>query len=297
VSKAAQLYRETADLLGSGAEARWMLDAAMPHLGIAGQEVPDDVAQELRRMVARRRAGEPLQYVLGTWAFRTLELRVDRRVLIPRPETEQVVSCALEELRSAALRPGPTRTRTRTLHAVDLGTGSGAIALSLAAEAGLDGSPPLEVWATDDSADALAVAGDNLSLLACTDPQSAGRVRLAQGSWFDALHPGLAGNLDLVVSNPPYVSAAEWQVLDPVVRDHEPREALVAGDTGREALETIVSLAPHWLAPHGSLVVELAPHQAEAVAGLAASCGFAGVEVRSDLAGRPRALVARRSRE
>jgi release factor glutamine methyltransferase len=255
------------------------------------RQVPDHVVFEVEQMVERRRAGEPLQYVLGTWAFRSLEVSVDGRVLIPRPETEQVVGYALEELRVvvAADEPG------RHVVALDLGTGSGVIALSLAVEAEVAASSSFEVWATDYYADALDVARANLGLLACLDPFAAAQVRLREGSWFDALPPALAGQVQLLVSNPPYVSVSEWENLEPVVHDYEPRRALVAGETGLEVLELLVSGAPAWLAPGGVLVLELAPDQAGAVVSKAKAAGFEQVEVRPDLAGRPRALVARRS--
>jgi release factor glutamine methyltransferase len=221
-------------------------------------------------MVRRRAAGEPLQYVVGEWGFRTLDLFVDRRVLIPRPETESVVQSAIDAARGLG---------RRRITAVDLGTGSGAIALSLAVELGA------EVWATDASADALAVARANVAGCGVTT------VRLCEGDWYGALPSELRGRVDLIVSNPPYVAAADE--LPDVVRDWEPAGALVAGPTGLEDIEPIVHAAPAWLARPGVLVVELAPHQAEAVAQLARDAGFDDVDVRLDLAGRLRALVAR----
>ena len=224
-------------------------------------------------MVARRATGEPLQYVVGSWGFRSLDLFVDRRVLIPRPETEIVVEVAIREARRL------TEAGSTTLVAVDLGTGSGAIALSLTVELGA------EVWATDTSHDALAVARANVAGAGAT------RVRLVEGDWFDALPPPLAGLVDLVVSNPPYVAADEE--LPAVVRDWEPTDALVAGPTGLEDLTAIIEAAPRWLRRPGTLVCEIAPHQADAVVALAREAGFAEAEVRPDLNGRPRALVAR----
>ena len=225
------------------------------------------------RMLARREQGEPLQYVLGGWGFRTLDLFVDRRVLIPRPETEQVVEAALGALR----RIGGTGPVT----VADLGTGSGAIALSVAVE-----HVHATVWATDASPDALAVARANIA----GTGRPGGRVRVAEGSWFEALPVELRGTLDLVVSNPPYVAAGDD--LPPEVRDWEPDAALVAGDRGTEHLEHIVSEAPAWLRPGGALVVELAPHQAATVAELARAVGFASAEVGQDLSGRDRMVVA-----
>lgn len=240
--------------------------------------VPARAVAFLDSMVERRRKGEPLQYVLGIWGFRQLDLVVDRRVLIPRPETETVVEVALEELGRLGLAGRPPVL-------VDLGTGSGAIALSLAAE--VDGAV---VWATDASADALALARANLAGLGSG---LAPRVRLAEGRWFDALPASLAGRVDVVVSNPPYV--AEDEPLPAEVADWEPYRALVSGPTGLEAIAEVVAAAPRWLARPGALVVEVAPHQAGAAAALARDAGFSPVDVRPDLAGRARALVGRRA--
>jgi len=236
--------------------------------------VPARTVEFVERMVERRRAGEPLQYVLGVWGFRRLELIVDRRVLIPRPETEVVVEVALRELDRLAA-PSPV--------AVDLGTGSGAIALSVALEA-----PSARVWATDLSDDALAVARANLAGMG---GRVAPRVRLVAGDWFDALPGELRGQVDLIVSNPPYVGAAED--LPAEVADWEPATALVAGPTGLEAVAGILAQAQEWLRRPGAVVIELAPHQAADAAELARRAGFADVEVHPDLAGRLRALVGR----
>jgi release factor glutamine methyltransferase len=261
-----------AEQLGSRREARWIVD----HAG----------TERAQGLADRRMAGEPLQYVLGRWPFRTLDLQVDRRVLIPRPETEHVVGVALAAL------DHDSRV------AVDLGTGSGAIALSLAAE-GARRAPGIEIWATDASSDALEVARQNLAILGRTDPGAAGRVRTVLGSWFDALPADRRGRVDLVVSNPPYVGESEYPDLDPTVRLWEPRGALVAGRgsggvEGMAAIEAVVSGAAGWLAPRGVMVVEIAPTLAAPSVDAARSAGFAGVAVQPDLAGRLRVLVARR---
>jgi release factor glutamine methyltransferase len=239
-------------------------------------------------MVERRVAGEPLQYVLGAWSFRGLDLLVDKRVLIPRPETEMVVEVALEE----ATRLGLRRARRRRLtlvepkHSdivVDLGTGSGAIALALEAEL-----PDVEVWATDASDDALAVARANVAGCA------AARVRVAPaGSWFEALPDELAGAVRLIVSNPPYVAEHEVASLPDEVASYEPRSALVAGQRGTEALDAVLSGAPRWLTPGGTVVLEIAPQQATAMTERVLALGYEEAFVKSDLAGRPRVLVAR----
>jgi release factor glutamine methyltransferase len=291
-----QLLEGMSQSLRSASEARWILShCAGVDVGalVARGDValaPRVVAQT-RDLVDRRLAGEPLQYLLGTWAFRTLELRVDRRALIPRPETEQVVSAALDELGAQAART----SGAAGVVAADLGTGSGAIALSLAAEYPVSGVG-LEVWATDLSSDALVLLDENLAELATRTPHASGRVHVRRGSWFDALPSRLAGALHLVVSNPPYVSEAEFQALDPTIRDYEPWAALVPGPSGLEAIESLLVEAPGWLVPRGSLVVELAPAQAPTVLHRAAELGYAQAEIRDDLTGRPRMLVARSRR-
>jgi release factor glutamine methyltransferase len=225
------------------------------------------------RMLERRLTGEPLQYVLGRWGFRTLDLMVDRRVLIPRPETETVVEHALDRLDQLG-RPAAT--------VVDLGTGSGAIALSIAAE-----RPEVQVWAVDRSPDAIAVARANLVGIG----RAGTRVRILEGSWFDPLPPDLRGGVDLLVSNPPYVAPDD--PLPAQVADWEPVDALIPGPTGLEAVELICAEAPGWLAVGGWLVVEIGETQADAVRLLAHRAGLVDIEIGPDLAGRPRALIAR----
>ncbi len=229
----------------------------------------------LDEMVARRCAGEPLQYVLGHWAFRSLDLMVDRRVLIPRPETEQVVEVALAELDRLGGSERPTTV-------VDLGTGSGAVALSVAVE-----RVRASVWATDASADALDVARANLAGIG----RAGARVRIEQGSWFDALPDVLHGSVDLLVSNPPYV--ATTAELPAEVVEWEPTGALFSGPDGTDDLRTILTGALDWLTGDGVVVCELSPEHADAVAGLASE-HFAETEILADLTGRSRMLVARR---
>ncbi|MFL6204785.1 MAG: peptide chain release factor N(5)-glutamine methyltransferase [Acidimicrobiales bacterium] len=257
-------------------ELRWIVERASgrtPSEQVAALDEPV-TEREVRfvdHMVQRRAAGEPLQYVLGRWGFRSLDLMVDARVLIPRPETEVVAGLAIEALPDEGVL-------------VDLGTGSGAIALAATAERW----PRVEVWATDVSADSLAVARANLAGLG----RRATAVRLLEGDWYAALPDDLRGRVDVIASNPPYVAAGE--PLPPEVADWEPHAALVAGPTGLEAIAVIVAGAPDWLAPTGTLVVEIGETQRDAVAALAERAGFTDVRVHPDLAGRDRALVARR---
>lgn len=275
-----ELLRQAEGRLASPTDARRIVERASgyegaEHLLHLDAAVPARGAAHFERMVDRRAAGEPLQYVLGSWGFRTLDLFVDDRVLIPRPETETVVEVVLAEL--GILSP-------RSPVVVDLGTGSGAIALSVAREV-----PGVEVWGVDRSADALAVARANLAGLG----RAGAAVRLAEGSWFAALPPALRGIVDVVVSNPPYVAESEIADLPPEVARWEPMSALVAGPTGLEQVEAIVAEAPRWLGRPGVVVVEIAPRQRETAAALALEAGFTSVDVRPDLCGRARVLVGR----
>jgi release factor glutamine methyltransferase len=277
-----QLWVEASRTLGDEREARWLCQEASGLEGVEWLSALDVPATQrtvahLDAMVERRRGGEPLAYVLGHWAFRTLELMVDNRVLIPRPETELVAERALAESR-ARLDPH------RAITVVDLGTGSGAIALSLAAELPRGRA---EVWATDASAEALDVASANL---ACLPFGVAPHVRVAQGDWFGALPQQMRGECDVVVSNPPYV-AIDDPDLDESVLQWEPANALFAGTEGLDALGRVVEESRVWLRPTGALVLEIGARQAPAVTALARAAGFSGVDVVSDLAGRDRIVV------
>jgi release factor glutamine methyltransferase len=269
-----QLHRRTRARVGDPT-ARWLCEEAS---GGSLDDVLDESATKamvarLEAMIARHVDGEPLAYVLGHWSFRRLDLAVDRRVLIPRPETELVAATAIE---IAAALPRP-------LTIADLGTGSGAIGLALADELPLDG---VTVWLTEASAAALDVARANLAGIG----RRGRNVRIAAGSWFDALPRGTL--LDLAVSNPPYIADDSPDVED-AVRDWEPHEALFAGADGLDAIRTIVADAPRWLRGGGRLVLELGADQGSAVAGLLAASGYEAIEIRPDLAGRDRVAVAR----
>ena len=284
-----ELVSELAAMVGAAHEARFIVDEVLgtgseATAGLA--TVPGSAVAAARALAVRRRAGEPLQYLLGHWAFRTLDLIVDKRVLIPRPETEQVVAEALTEV---------PRLGTPNPIIVDVGTGSGAIALSLATE--LAGShPDGNVWAIDTSADALAVAAANLQRVRAVHPDML-PVEIVQGCWLQPLPPSLRGMVDLIVSNPPYVAEAEWADLPPEVQC-EPRGALVApdgsdGTPGLAGVEAVLTEALSWLAPRGAVIIELAPHQAEAAQRLARAAGYGEVRVAPDLARRLRTLIGR----
>jgi release factor glutamine methyltransferase len=279
-----RLWIETTALLGDPVHARWLVEEVS---GLEDEEWATDLdaratalaMARLDGLVARRLAGEPLQYVLGHWAFRHLDLLVDRRVLIPRPETELVAEVAIEHAKE---RLGAHRPLT----IVDLGTGSGAVALSVVSELPPDA---VEMWAVDSARDALDVARANLAGLSSRHGRN---VRMVEGSWFTALPATLRERVDVVVANPPYV--ADHEELPSEVEAWEPATALRAGPTGLECYEQIVPDAARWLAPGGILVCELGARQGPPVAALARTAGFDAIEVLPDLAGRDRVLVARR---
>lgn len=285
-----QIEASIAGRLGSKREARWIVEEVLGAFGSGPDPVVETEHVRIDALARRRGDGEPLQYVLGHWPFRTLDLVLDPRVLIARAETEQLVDVALHELASlGADESGHTVV-------VDLGTGSGAIGLAIAAEA-IGTAGGLSVWCCDASRAALTVTAENLAGLGRLDAAAAAAVTLALGDWWHALPASLAGRVQLVASNPPYVSEGEWADLDASVRCFEPKEALVAGDgrdgtPGLAALEAVLDGAPRWLARPGVAVVELAPHQAGAAQELARASGAAAMRVERDLAGRDRMLVA-----
>ncbi len=228
--------------------------------------------------LARRVAGEPVQYITGRAAFRSLDLAVDGRVLIPRPETEELVEHVLAVLRERADAWRPPRV-------LDLGTGSGCIALAIASE-----WREARVTATDASAGALEVARANAEALGLT-----GRVTFALGDWFDAL--GSDERYEVIVSNPPYISPEEAEALPADVREWEPHTALFATDDGLSDLRQLVEEAPRHLVAGGLLALELAEMRAaEVAAWFEGAHDWAAAELRDDLAGRPRMLFARREK-
>jgi release factor glutamine methyltransferase len=275
-----ELWLETAEVHGRP-QARWLCEEAS---GAFGDEF-DDVLQQpateravahLDAMLARLRGGEPLQYVLGHWSFRRLDLLVDRRVLIPRPETELVAGVAIELARGM----------DRPVRCADLGTGSGAIGLSLLHELPRGSA---EVWLTDVSSDALDVARANAVGLGVP----AAGARFGHGPWFDALPHHSRGTFGVIVSNPPYV-AVDDPVLEASVRDWEPSTALFSGGDGLDDVRHVVAGAPVWLRPDGWLVLEIGSRQGDAVGSLLTGAGFVDVEVRPDLAGHDRMVLGRR---
>jgi release factor glutamine methyltransferase len=250
-------------------DAEWILAHALgvsrTRLYADGDEAPAERERAFRELVARRATREPLAYVLGEWGFRRLTLRVDPRVLIPRPETEVLVGRCLELIADLA--------EPRVL---DIGTGSGAIALAIA-----DEHPGARVTGTDSSADTLAVASENAALTGLD-------VELVEGELF----AGLDGPFDLVVSNPPYVDPGDVATLPPEVGEHEPRAALI--ESG--ATQAIAGEARSRLVPGGSLAFEVADGKANAVADLLRALDYEQVTIGEDLAGRERVVDGRAPR-
>lgn len=239
-----------------------VLGAGRARLRSHPEEIPGaDAAARFLALIERRAAGEPVAYIIGRKGFWTLELSVNSAVLVPRPETELLVERAL------TLHPGSEA------EVADLGTGSGAIALSLASA-----RPRWRIVATDVSAEALAVARANAGSLGLA------HVEFVQGDWLACLRGRV---FHLLVSNPPYVAAADPALRQPELM-REPRLALVAAEDGLAALRAIVRDAPDHLRPGGWLLLEHGATQAAAVAGALVARGFAQVRSHRDLAGRER---------
>jgi release factor glutamine methyltransferase len=276
------LLAQTTEQLGDANEARWLCEHASgldgaEFVAAGGEFATVSMVNSLESMVRRRLAGEPLQYVMRRWAFRHLDVLVDERVLIPRPETEVLVDIALDLVRGV-----------EAPRIVDLGTGSGVIGLSLAEELYPKVS---EVWLVDASAVALDVARANVAGVG----RAGAVVRVAEGDWFGALPSSLQGQVDVVVANPPYIAEGDDEVSASVVA-WEPHVALYSGADGLDAIRRIVADAPSWLRLGGWLVMEIGYRQGDAVAALFGA-GWESVAVRQDLTGRDRFVVARRLAE
>lgn len=245
---------------------------------------PSEPQREVFRELVRRRGdGVPVAYLVGYKEFYSLRLKVTPAVLIPRPETEHVVIEALDFAKRAAAAGSQ-----QPLRITDVGTGSGAIAIAVAKNLAAAYPPGGHVTAIDLSAEALAVASDNVREL-----QVESLVRTVQGDLLAALPAEPAW--DLVLSNPPYVSQPEYEQLEPSVRDHEPRLALVSGPTGTELIARLIDEAAPRLVAGGQLVVELSPMIAAACGEwVEAHGGFGPPRFIKDLAGHRRVLCAER---
>lgn len=228
-----------------------------------------DEVERLRAATVRRANREPLQHILGTAPFRNLILKSDRRALIPRPETEELVDLAL------GLFPADQAVRV-----LDLGTGSGAIALAIASE-----RPAWKVEAVDASDAALSLARENAASLGLAE-----RVAFARSDWFSAVTDAY----DLVVANPPYLTDAEVAEAEPEVRLHDPASALAAPDGGLADLRRILGESPRHLRPGGWAVLETGVGHHGALADITLAAGLAEGQGKADLSGRPRFWLARR---
>ena len=274
-----EMVKRTQAEVGERNVAQWLCEHASgcdsgEFTDILDELVSERSAQHLQSMLARYAAGEPLQYVMGRWAFRRLDLLVDSRVLIPRPETELLV----EHVTRYALQK--IRDLGRGVTIADLGTGSGAVGLSLLHELPFESA---EVWMTDVSEDALHVARANAAGVG----RNAVGARFGHGNWYAALSEDLRGSLDAIVSNPPYIAAGDPLVGDSVLK-WEPHTALFAGADGLSDLRVVVSGASDWLVPGGLLAVEMGFTQGTEVSQLFTSAGFTKVSVHKDLAGLDR---------
>lgn len=229
-------------------------------------ELPAAAQATLEHCAQRRAAGEPLAYITGHKEFFGLDLQVDARVLVPRPDTETLVEWALAVLDRTSGQTEPVEVPAPAMSVIDLGTGSGAIALALKAT-----RPDLQLTAVDASADALQVAQANARRLQLP-------VTFLQGSWLT----GVSGRYDAIVSNPPYVAAADPH-LDALT--HEPLQALASGDDGLDDIRQIVTQARAHLHPGGWLLLEHGYDQAAAVRALLLDAGFENVQSRQDLSG------------
>ena len=249
-------------------DAEWLLAAALGVtrgrlVVVVEQAMDDEVAERYHVWIERRAAREPLQHILGTQAFRDLMLAVGPDVLVPRPETEMLVSWALELLPPFGTSP----------LVLDVGTGSGCLAGALASE-----RPDVRVLASDASPAAVAIARENVDALGLTD-----RVTVAVSDLFSGL---AAVRADLIVSNPPYVPTGVIDTLAPEITEHEPRAALDGGPDGLRVIRRLVNEAPRWLQPGASLVLEtFGDDQSGEVKVIMQEAGFMNISTRADLAG------------
>lgn len=272
----ARVVRSVADRLARArvaspdADARWIVEHV---LRVAGDPTTSG-APLLASLVARRAAREPLQLVVGSTAFRTVELSCRPGVFIPRPETEVVAGVAIDRARLAGPRPV----------VVEPCTGTGAIAAALAVEVAAS-----RLIATEVDPAAVLLASDNLAALEVSQ-----RTTVLTGDLLDPLDPALRGHLDVLVANPPYLPAADRATFDPEVGVHDPDRALIAGPDGHEVVDRLLALAADWLAPGGSVVLEIDARRGADAASVARSLGLVDVEVRPDLTGADRVLAARR---
>jgi len=282
-----EVLKDAADRLAAAGLPRSRREATMLWAAVAGagtkpgdvwlqqdQEPAVALVERFWRAVERRSSGVPFAYAVGRTGFRTLDLKLDPRALIPRPETEGLVDLVLGHLRATC------NVQRGTWGALaDIGTGCGCIALALAVEGAFE-----RVIAVERSADAAALARENVALVRPPVP-----VEVREG---DLLAPLAGQRYRAIVSNPPYLTEAEHAELDPAVRLFEPREALVSGVDGLTATRALLAGARALLAPDGFVALEIDERRADAVRALALRHDWSRVAVYDDLFGRPRFLLA-----
>lgn len=239
------------------------------------KEVPEKFLEAMRRGMARLVKGEPLQYVLGEWDFRTLTLKCDRRALIPRPETEELVTRVLRHLKGLSAPPAGALCCTPLI--VDVGTGTGAIILSLAKE--FKGEAVF--LGTDISEEAITLAREN-----AVKTGLAGRVKFAIADGLDEFDE--PQSVDVIVSNPPYITTAVCETLDPRVKDFEPRLALDGGESGLDFYDRYLADALNLLRPGGAVFFEIGEDQGPTLAKLMGDYGFSDIKIEKDYAGHDR---------
>jgi release factor glutamine methyltransferase len=304
------LARVSARLAAAGVasprpDARWLLEHV---LAVAGDPTAPAGAALLKDLVARRAAREPLQLVLGTTAFRTVELLCRSGVFVPRPETEVLAGVAIDAAREVVARQAGSDRAGRQAGGhqaadgqagrdplvVEPCTGTGAVACSLVAEV-----PGVRVIATDRDPAAVALATENLRRVAAgvagvppAAHQPSWEVR--QGDLLGPVDAALRGHLDVLVANPPYLPASDRGRWDPEVADHDPDVALVGGPDGHEVVDALLAAATTWLAPGGLVAIELDARRAEDALAVARRVGLVDARLVADLTGAPRIVAGRR---
>lgn len=260
-------------------DARWLMEAATGRDPRRDPQAPlaVDAEQGLARLVARRCAREPLQLVIGTTAFHDIELRCRPGVFIPRPETEVLAGLALDLVRARG-----------SAIVLEPCCGTGAIGLTIAS-----GTADAVVTIADRSEAAVVLAEENRQRL-----EAAGQLRspvvVRRGPLMDAFDPALRGRVDVLVANPPYLPLADLPSMEPEVAAHDPHDALFGGPDGHEVVDALLAAAPDWLAPGGAVVLEVDARRSSSALARAREEGLVDVEVRQDLTGADRFVLARR---
>jgi release factor glutamine methyltransferase len=271
-----------AGVMSPAVDARWLVEAATgldPRAAPAAELTPAAGAL-LSELVARRRMREPLQLIVGSTAFRTLDVTCQPGVFVPRPETEILAGLAVDAARRAVVVKGSALV-------LEPCCGTGAVALSIAAEVA-----DAEVHAADISEEAVRLARTNLVRLCADRPAMGERVHILESDLLAGFDPALRGRVDVLVSNPPYLPVRDLEVLPVEVASHDPHAALFGGVDGHELVDALVGAAPSWLAPGGTLLLELDVRRGQDAIDAADRAGLKEVRLVPDLAGAPRFLVA-----